>query len=168
LTDPGELDSVVKLLLAPNVDVMEAELGGAAAGRMLANPLITCCFPFVSSVPLQVVPVPLESVPKIQVDPLCCIRKHTGLFRRTASKRVNFSMSDKRAAASFNWYVRNDRMRVGIAIAVRIKSTVKETANSTMLKPPLRLRRVRVRGALLCKVISSFKGWTLCPASKDG
>jgi hypothetical protein len=142
---------------------MEAELGGAPAGRMLANPTITCCFPFVSNVPLQA-----ESVPKIQVDPPCCIKKHTGLFRRTASNRVNFSMSDRRAAASFNWYVRNERMREGIAMAVKIKSTVIETANSTMLKPPMRLRRVREMGALLYKVSSSFKGRSSGQAHQDG
>jgi hypothetical protein len=164
VTDPGVLESVVRVLAAPNVDVMEAELGGAPAGRMVANPVITCCFPFVSSVPLQV-----ESVPKIQsAAGFCCIRKHTALFRRTASKRVNFSMSDKRAAASFSWYVRNDRVRVGIAMAVKIKSTVMETANSTMLKPSMRLRRVREMGALLYKVSSSFKGRSSGPAHKDG
>jgi len=141
---------------------MEAELGGAPVGRMLANPTITCCFPFVSNVPLQA-----ESVPKVQVDPPCCIKKHTGLFRRTASNRVNFSMSDRRAAASLSWYARNDRISVGIAMAVKIKSTVMETANSTMLKPPMRLRRVREMGALLYKVISSFNGRTCGPASKD-
>jgi hypothetical protein len=142
---------------------MDAELGGAPAGRMAANPPSTCCFPFVSNVPLQV-----ASVPKIQVGGgFCCIRKHTGLFRRTASNRVNFSMSDKRAAASFNWYVRNDCMSEGIAMAVRIRSTVMETANSTMLKPPMRLRRVREMGALLYTVVSSFNGWTSGPARKD-
>jgi hypothetical protein len=77
-------------------------------------------------------------------------------------------MSDKRAAASFSWYVRNDRISEGIAIAVKIKSTVIETANSTMLKPPMRLRRVREMGALLYKVSSSFKGRTSVPAHKDG
>src|SRR5258708_5545357 len=40
-------------------------------------------------------------------------------------------------------------MSEGIAIAVRISSTVRETANSTMLKPPMRLRRVRGFGGLL-------------------
>jgi hypothetical protein len=55
-------------------------------------------------------------------------------------------------------------------MAVRIKSTVMETASSTMLKPPLRLRRVREIGALLYTVISSFKSRTLGPgpACKDG
>src|SRR6266403_5942092 len=59
-------------------------------------------------------------------------------------------------------------MSEGIAIAVRIMSTVMETINSTMLKPAMRLRRVRGFGALLCKVISSFKGWTSDPACKGG
>jgi hypothetical protein len=77
-------------------------------------------------------------------------------------------MSDKRAAASFSWYVRNDRISEGIAMAVKIKSTVIETANSTMLKPPMRLRRVREMGALLYKVSSSFKGRSSGPAHKDG
>jgi hypothetical protein len=143
--------------VAPKFARMEAELGGAPAGRMLAKPPITCCFPFVSNVPGQ---LGFESVPMIQPVPLGCIRKHTGLFRRTASNRVNFNMSDKRAAASFSWYVRNERMSEGIAMAVRIRSTVMEMANSTMLKPPMRLRRVREMGELLYKVISSFKGRT--------
>jgi hypothetical protein len=52
-------------------------------------------------------------------------------------------------------------------MAVKIKSTVMETANSTMLKPPMRLRRVREMGALLDKVISSFNGRTCGPAYKD-
>jgi hypothetical protein len=161
--DPGVLDSGVKVV-GPNVDVMEPELGSPAAGRMLANPLITCCFPVVSNV----VALQAESVPRVQAPVVesCFIRKHTGLFRRTASNRVNFSMSDKRAAESFSWYVRNERISEGIAIAVRIKSTVIETANSTMLKPAIRLRRVRGCGALLYKVISSFKGRTSGQAYK--
>ena len=159
VTDPGVLDRVVRGPLAPSVDVMEVELGGAPAGRMVANPPITCCLPFVSNVPGQ---LGFESVPRVQAPVVgsCFIRKHTGLFRRTASNRVNFSMSDKRAAASFSWYVRNDRMSDGIAMAVRMRSTVMETANSTVLKPPMRLRRVREMGALLYKVISSFKAGT--------
>ena len=136
--------------VVPKFARMEAELGGAPAGRMLANPAITCCFPFVSNVPGQ---LGFESVPMIQPVPLGCIKKHTALFLRTASNRVYFSISDKRAAASFSWYVRNERMSEGIAMAVSIKRTVMETAISTMLKPPLRLRRVREMGALLCTVI---------------
>jgi hypothetical protein len=62
-------------------------------------------------------------------------------------------MSDKRAAASFSWYVRNERMSDGIAMAVKIRSTVMETANSTMLKPAMRLRRVREGMALLNKIV---------------
>jgi len=84
--------------------------------------------------------------------------QYSRLFRRTASNRVNFRMSDKLAAALFNWYVRNERMSVGIAIAVRISSTVSETASSTMLNPAMRLLRVRGLGALLCNAVSSFKG----------
>jgi hypothetical protein len=57
-------------------------------------------------------------------------------------------------------------MSEGIAIAVRIRSTVRETANSTMLKPAMRLRRVRGFGALLYKFFSSFKGRTSNPAFK--
>jgi len=58
-------------------------------------------------------------------------------------------------------------MSEGIAIAVKIRSTVRETANSTMLKPgKLRLRRVREPGAPLCKVVSSFKGRTSGQAHK--
>jgi len=52
-------------------------------------------------------------------------------------------------------------------MAVKISNTVRDTANSTMLKPPMRRRRVRGVGALLCNVISSFKGRTLTPAQKD-
>src|ERR1700674_3523753 len=59
-------------------------------------------------------------------------------------------------------------MSEGIAIAVRIMSTVMETANSTMLKPALRLRRGRGLGALLYKAVSSFKGRTSDPAYKGG
>lgn len=153
------------MLAAPSFAVIEAELGGAPAGRMPANPPITCCLPFVSNVALQV-----ESVPRVQAPVVgsCCIRKQSDLLRRTASNRVNFSMSDKRAAASFSWYVRNDRMSEGIAMAVKIKSTVMETANSTVLKPPMRLRGVRDLGALLCKIVSSFKAGTRVQPCKDG
>jgi hypothetical protein len=114
------------------------------------------------------VPLTFESVPTSQPVPLDCIRKLIGLFRRTASNRVNFSMSDKRAAASLSWYVRNERMSEGIAIPVRIRRTAMETANSTMLKPAMPLRRVRERAGLLHKVVSSFKGRTSNPAYQGG
>jgi hypothetical protein len=39
-------------------------------------------------------------------------------------------------------------MSVGIAMADRMRTTVRETANSTMLKPRLRLRRVPENVAL--------------------
>src|SRR5437879_1244952 len=131
---------------------MEAELGGAPDGKRVTTPLIRICFSVGSRFPSL-----SESAQTLQSLPFCLICRVTGVFRRTASNRVNFSMSDKRAAASFSWYVRNERMRLGIAIAVRIRSTVRETPNSTMLKPAMRLRRVRGFGALLCKVVSSFK-----------
>jgi hypothetical protein len=67
-------------------------------------------------------------------------------------------MSENRPAASLSWYARNDRISEGIAIAVRISSMVMETTNSTMLKPPMQLRRVRECGALLLKIVSSFCG----------
>jgi len=67
-----------------------------------------------------------------------------------------------------SWYVRNERISVGIAIAVIINSTVMETANSTMLKPPMRLRRVRECGALLLKIVSSFSGRNQPGLFKDG
>jgi hypothetical protein len=44
-------------------------------------------------------------------------------------------------------------MSDGIAMAVKIRSTVMETANSTMLKPAMRLRRVRDGMALLNKIV---------------
>ncbi len=77
-------------------------------------------------------------------------------------------MSDKRAAASLSWYVRNERMSEGIAIPVRIRRTAMETANSTMLKPAMPLRRVRERAGLLHNVVSSFKGRTSNPAYQGG
>jgi hypothetical protein len=43
-----------------------------------------------------------------------------------------------------------------------------ETANSTMLKPAMPLRRVRERAGLLHKVVSSFKGRTSNPAYQGG
>jgi hypothetical protein len=110
-------------------------LGATPDDSRVANPAITSCFSLKSMAAL-----PFESTPITQPVPLVCIRKLTCVFRRTASNRVNFSMSDKREAASFSWYVRNERMSEGIAIAVKIKSTVMEMANSTMLKPPMRLR----------------------------
>ena len=69
-------------------------------------------------------------------------------------------MSDKFAAALLSWYVRTECMSDGIAIADRISRMVMETANSTMLKPAMRQRRVRGFGALLYKIVSSFKGRT--------
>jgi hypothetical protein len=93
----------------------------------------------------------------IQVDPLCCIRKHTCLLRRTASNRVNFNMSAKRDAASFSWYVRNERISEGIAIAVKMSNTARETINSTMLKPAMRLQRVREMGALLDTIVNLIR-----------
>jgi hypothetical protein len=48
-------------------------------------------------------------------------------------------------------------MSEGIAIAVKIISTVSETVNSTMLKPPMRLRRVRKGVALLNKIVPHLK-----------
>src|SRR5205823_12307722 len=120
--------------VAPKFARMEAGLGGVPDGRRVTIPLIRICFSVRSNDPLL-----FESVPAIQSVPDGRIRKLTCVFRRTASNRVNFSMSDKRAAASFSWYVRNERMRLGIAIAVRIRSTVRETPNSTMLKPAMRL-----------------------------
>src|SRR2546430_1861202 len=61
-------------------------------------------------------------------------------------------------------------MSEGIAIAVRIKSTVMETVNSTMLKPAMRLRRVRGFGALFCKVgfLIALTGWIAGPAFERG
>ena len=96
VTDPTLPESVLGIA-PPKAAEMAVGLGAPEDNRV-ANPLMTCCFPFVSSVPLQ-----LESVPMVQAGGLgCCIRKQTCVFRRTASKRVNFSMSDKRDAASFN------------------------------------------------------------------
>src|ERR1700737_2266067 len=143
---------------------MEAELGGVPDGRSVTIPVTRSCFS-----PTRGPVLLLDGVVQTtQAVPLgLLILKYCRLFRRTASNRVNFSMSDKRAAASLSWYVRNERMSEGIAIAVRIRSTVMETANSTMLKPAMRLRRVRERGALLYKVSSSFKGRTSDPACKD-
>src|SRR5258708_37389813 len=84
--------------VAPNVARMEAELGGAPAGRSVPNPDIGTCFSPVSNNPLL-----FESVPTSHPVPLASTRKLIGLFRRTASKRVNFSVSDKRAAAASSW-----------------------------------------------------------------
>src|SRR5260370_39894869 len=69
-------------------------------------------------------------------------------------------MSDKRAAALLSWYVRNGCKSDGIASADRISRMVMETANSTMLNPAMRRRRARGFGALLNKIVSSFKGRT--------
>jgi len=104
-------------------------------GKRAANPEISCCFSVASTDPLL-----SESVPTIQPSTLVCIRKLICLFRRTASNRVNFNMSATRAAALLSWYVRNERIIEGMATAVRIRTTVSETASSTMLKPRLRLR----------------------------
>jgi len=161
VTEPALPDSVLRLA-PPRAVVMAVGLGATPEANRVANPVINCCFSTASMVPL-----PFESVPISQPVPLACIRKLICVFLRTASNRVSFSMSDRRAAASFNWYVRNDRISVGIAMAVKIKSTVMDTANSTMLKPPMRLRRVREMGALLDKVISSFNGRICGPAYKD-
>jgi hypothetical protein len=154
--------------LTPKAVAMAPGLGGPGdppAGKRVANPVIRICLSVARGLELLLD----EVVQTTQPGPLGLLKsRYSRLFRRTASKRVNFSMSDKRDAASFNWYARNERMSEGIAIAVKISSTVKETANSTILKPPMRLRRVREMGALLCKVISSFKGGTLGPAYKDG
>jgi len=77
-------------------------------------------------------------------------------------------MSEKREAASLSWYVRNERMSEGIAIAVKMRSTVKETANSTMLKPPMRRLRVREGVALLNNIVSSFERVIRDPADQGG
>jgi hypothetical protein len=77
-------------------------------------------------------------------------------------------MPAKREAASLSWYVRIERIIEGIAIAVRIRTTVMETANSIMLNPPMRLQRVRGCGALLYKAVTSFKGRTTDPAYQGG
>src|ERR1700687_5558593 len=59
-------------------------------------------------------------------------------------------------------------MSEGMAIAVRMRSTVMETANSTILKPLLRLRRVSENVALRPKVTSSFGRIAGIPAYAGG
>src|SRR5712664_2883208 len=160
--EPALPDFVVRAA-PPKAVVMAVGVGATPAGSRVAKPAINCCLSVGSMVPLT-----FESVPTSQPVPLDCIRKLIGLFRRTASNRVNFSMSDKRAAASLSWYDRSERTSEGTAIAVRIRSTAMETANSTMLKPAMPLRRVRERAGLLHKVVSSFKGRTSNPAYQGG
>src|SRR5437660_12424864 len=66
-------------------------------------------------------------------------------------------MSEHRTAASLSWYVRHECMRLGSTIRDRLIRIVSETADPTMLKPPMRLRRVRRRVALLNKIVPHLK-----------
>src|SRR6266403_2814750 len=91
-------DSVVRVLLAPSFDVIVDEFGGAPAGRRVTNPLIKICFSVGSTVTSL-----FESVQTIQSVPNCLIWQLICVFRRTASNRVNFNSSDRRAAASLSW-----------------------------------------------------------------
>src|SRR5713226_6944906 len=136
---------------------------GMPAVTSVTKPLIRACLSVGSMLPLR-----FESVPTSQPFPLGCIRNLIGLLRRTASYRVNFSMSDTLAAALLSWYVRTECISEGMAMADKIRTTVMETANSTMLNPAMRRRRVRGCGALLSKIVSSFKGRTSGQAYQGG
>src|SRR5712664_4337830 len=59
-------------------------------------------------------------------------------------------------------------MSEGMAMAVRMRSTVMETPSSTMLKPRLRLRRVSQNFPLRPKVASSFGRMTGIPVDAGG
>src|SRR6267142_1723177 len=162
VTEPLLPDFVVRLA-PPKAAEMAVGLGATPDGKRAANPAISCCFSAASTDPLL-----SESVPTIQPSTLACIRKLICLFRRTASNRVNFNMSETRAAALLSWYVRIECMSVGMAMADRMRTTVSETASSTMLKPRLRLRRVPENVALRPKVVSSFGCMTGIPVYARG
>src|SRR6266481_8742509 len=162
VTEPLLPDFVVSAA-PPKAAEMAVGLGATPEGKRAANPEISCCFSVASTHPLL-----SESVPTIQPSTLVCIRKLICLFRRTASNRVNFNMSATRAAALLSWYARIECMSVGIATADRMRTTVRETANSTMLKPWLRLRRVPENVALRPKVASSFGRMTGIPVYAGG
>src|SRR5580700_3551127 len=91
-------DSVVRELVVPRLARIVAELGGAPEGKRVAKPVIRICFSVGSSVEFATVSAQtIQSLP----DGLL-IRNATGVFLRTASKRVNFNMSDNRAAVSLS------------------------------------------------------------------
>src|SRR6266436_823219 len=94
VTDPALPDKVVRAA-PPKAAEMAVGLGATPDDSRVANPAIACCFSVESIDPLI-----FKSVPTIQPPPLGCIRKLSCVFRRTASNRVNFNMSDKRAAAT--------------------------------------------------------------------